>query len=209
VVPPRPRCWTARRSRTLDDAISERVAPDEDVEVGAPGAAERRVALRRAIPAGRLAVGTFLGTSVVSWVFVATPTLDVATGVTRFLTVNLAVVAAALIARWFAPYLPSAATLDGLAYRTIALGFLAWTFGVISGAMWAEQSWGRFWGWDPKETASFVTWVVYAAYLHARATRGTRGRGAAWIGILGFAVLMFTYYAVNLVFVGLHSYAGL
>jgi ABC-type transport system involved in cytochrome c biogenesis permease subunit len=80
---------------------------------------------------------------------------------------------------------------------------------VIAGAMWAEQSWGRFWGWDPKETASFLTWVAYAAYLHARATRGTRGRGAAWIGLFSFAVLMFTYYAVNLVFVGLHSYAGL
>jgi len=118
-------------------------------------------------------------------------------------------VAAALIARWFVPMLPSAATLDGLAYRTIALGFFAWTFGVIAGAMWAEQSWGRFWGWDPKETASFLTWIAYAAYLHARATRGTRGRGAAWIGLGAFAVLMFTYYAVNLVFVGLHSYAGL
>jgi ABC-type transport system involved in cytochrome c biogenesis permease subunit len=74
--------------------------------------------------------------------------------------------------------------------------------------MWAEESWGRFWGWDPKETASFLTWIAYAAYLHARATRGTRGRGAAWLGILAFAVLMFTYYAVNLVITGLHSYAG-
>ena len=190
--------------------VVDRVAPDE--EGGGDDSdddAAYRTALRRAISVWRLAVGTFLGASTVSWVFVATPTLDLATGTVRFLTVNLVLVGAALVARWFVPYLPAAATLDGLAYRTIALGFFAWTFGVIAGAMWAEVSWGRFWGWDPKETASFVTWIAYAAYLHARATRGTRGRGAAWIGILAYAVLMFTYYAVNLVFVGLHSYAGL
>jgi ABC-type transport system involved in cytochrome c biogenesis permease subunit len=198
-------------------AVAERVAPDEarldtaDVQAGddRDHDAEYRQALRGAISVWRLALGTFLGTSTVSWVFLATSTLDVPTGITRFLTVNLAMVAAALVARWFVPFLPAAATLDGLAYRTIALGFFMWTFGVIAGAMWAEQSWGRFWGWDPKETASFLTWVAYAAYLHARATRGTRGRGAAWIGLFSFAVLMFTYYAVNLVFVGLHSYAGL
>ncbi len=198
------------------DAVGERVAPDAaDAPDGDPDAqtaddeAAYRRALRGALSPWRLALGTFLGTSTVSWVFLATPTLEFATGVQRFLIVNLAMVAVALIARWFVPMLPAAATLDGLAYRTIALGFFAWTFGVIAGAMWAEQSWGRFWGWDPKETASFLTWIAYAAYLHARATRGTRGRGAAWIGILSFAVLMFTYYAVNLVFVGLHSYAGL
>jgi cytochrome c-type biogenesis protein CcsB len=189
--------------------VAERVAPDEDRAEEDDHDAAYRAALRRAISPWRLAIGTFLGTSTVSWVFLATPTLDVPTGIVRFLVVNLVLVGAALVARWFVPYLPAAATLDGLAYRTIALGFFAWTFGVIAGAMWAEQSWGRFWGWDPKETASFLTWIAYAAYLHARATRGTRGRGAAWIGILAFAVLMFTYYAVNLVFVGLHSYAGL
>jgi ABC-type transport system involved in cytochrome c biogenesis permease subunit len=193
-----------------DAAVAERVDPEvrggDDLR---DHDAEYRRALRRGISVWRLALGTFLGTSTVSWVFLATQSLDTATGITRFLTVNLVMVAAALVARWFVPYLPAAATLDGLAYRTIALGFLMWTFGVIAGAMWAEQSWGRFWGWDPKETASFLTWVSYAAYLHARATRGTRGRGAAWIGLFSFAVLMFTYYAVNLVFVGLHSYAGL
>ncbi len=193
----------------LAEHLAERVAPDEDVEADRDHDAEYRDALRRAISPTRLAIGTFLGASTVSWVFLATPTLDLATGVVQFLVVNSALVAAALVARWFVPFLPPAATLDGLAYRTIALGFVAWTFGVIAGAMWAEQSWGRFWGWDPKETASFLTWVAYAAYLHARATKGTRGRGAGWIGILAFAVLMFTYYAVNLVFVGLHSYAGL
>jgi ABC-type transport system involved in cytochrome c biogenesis permease subunit len=193
-----------------DAAVAERVDPEvrggDDLR---DHDAEYRQALRRGISVWRLALGTFLGTSTVSWVFLATQSLDTATGITRFLTVNLVMVGAALVARWFVPYLPAAATLDGLAYRTIALGFLMWTFGVIAGAMWAEQSWGRFWGWDPKETASFLTWVSYAAYLHARATRGTRGRGAAWIGLFSFAVLMFTYYAVNLVFVGLHSYAGL
>jgi ABC-type transport system involved in cytochrome c biogenesis permease subunit len=199
-----------------DAAVAERVGPDaarvgagSSSEDGRDHDAEYRAALRRGISSWRLALGTFLGTSTVSWVFIATPTLELSTGITRFLTVNLVMVAAALIARWFVPFLPAAATLDGLAYRTIALGFFMWTFGVIAGAMWAEQSWGRFWGWDPKETASFLTWVAYAAYLHARATRGTRGRGAAWIGLFSFAVLMFTYYAVNLVFVGLHSYAGL
>ena len=193
-----------------DAAVAERVGPElRDRADARDHDAEYRQALRSSIPVWRLSLGTFLGTSTVSWVFLATTSLDLQTGITRFLTVNLVMVAAALVARWFVPYLPAAATLDGLAYRTIALGFLMWTFGVIAGAMWAEQSWGRFWGWDPKETASFLTWVSYAAYLHARATRGTRGRGAAWIGLFSFAVLMFTYYAVNLVFVGLHSYAGL
>jgi len=195
--------------------LADRVAPDAatvgqvavaPAEPEAPGTADPE-ALRRAVRPWRLAVWTFLVTSTVSWVFLATPTLEPAAGVARFLVVNLAVVAAALVVRWFVPFLPSAAVLDGLAYRTIALGFFLWTFGVIAGAMWANESWGRFWGWDPKETASFVTWVAYAAYLHARATRGTRGRGAARIGIVAFLVLMFSYYAVNLVIVGLHSYA--
>jgi ABC-type transport system involved in cytochrome c biogenesis permease subunit len=202
-------------SRDDVDTVTGRVAPDDvdgrdaDDAADEADAAAYRAALRAAISPWRLAVGTFLGTSLVSWVFVATPTLDAATGVQRFLSVNLGLVVAALIARWFTPYLPPAATLDGLAYRTIALGFFGWTFGVIAGAMWAEQSWGRFWGWDPKETGSFLTWVAYAAYLHARATRGTKGRSAGWIALWAFAVLMFTYYGVNLVIVGLHSYAGL
>jgi cytochrome c-type biogenesis protein CcsB len=194
----------------IADSNPGREDPDEQTpELQEEHDAAYRRALRAAIDPWKLALFTFLGTSTVSWVFLATPTLDTATGVFQFFAVNVGMVAAALIARWFVPYLPAAATLDGLAYRTIALGFIAWTFGVISGAMWAEESWGRFWGWDPKETAAFLTWIAYAAYLHARATRGTRGRGAAWIGVGAFAVLMFTYYAVNLVFVGLHSYAGL
>ena len=112
-------------------------------------------------------------------------------------------------ATWYAvPYLPAAANLDNLAYRTIAFGFPVWTFAVIAGAIWAEEAWGRYWGWDPKETGSFVTWVLYAAYLHARSTHGWRGRRAGFIGVVAFVALMITYYAVNLWIVGLHSYAG-
>jgi cytochrome c-type biogenesis protein CcsB len=112
-------------------------------------------------------------------------------------------------ATWYAvPHLPPAAKLDALAYRIIAFGFPIWTFSVLAGAVWAQEAWGRYWGWDPKETGSFFTWLLYAGYLHARATRGWRGRGAAWIGVTAFVALMVTYYAVNLFVVGLHSYAG-
>ena len=77
--------------------------------------------------------------------------------------------------------LPPAATLDRLAYRIIAFGFPVWTFSVIAGAIWAQSAWGRYWGWDPKETWSFITWVIFAGYLHARATSGWKGRRAAVI----------------------------
>ncbi len=110
--------------------------------------------------------------------------------------------------RWSGARLPAAATLDRVAYRVNAFAFPIWTFAVIAGAIWAEAAWGRYWGWDPKETGSFVTWVVYAGYLHGRATPGWRGRRAAWIGVVGFGCLMVTYYAVNLWISGLHSYAG-
>lgn len=103
--------------------------------------------------------------------------------------------------------LPSSADLDRLAYRLIAFGFPIWTFGIITGAIWAESAWGRYWGWDPKETWSFVTWMTFAGYLHARATSGWTGRRAAVIALVGFVSLLITYYAVNLWIVGLHSYA--
>lgn len=103
--------------------------------------------------------------------------------------------------------LPAAELLDRVSHRFIVLAFPLWTFAIIAGAVWADEAWGRFWGWDPKEVWSFITWVVYAAYLHARATAGWRGTKATWIGLLGFACLMFNFFAVNFVFSGLHSYA--
>jgi cytochrome c-type biogenesis protein CcsB len=105
-------------------------------------------------------------------------------------------------------WLPDAATLDRLAYRVITFAFPVWTFAIIAGAIWAESAWSRYWGWDPKETWSFITWLAYAAYLHARATAGWRGRRAALLSLLGFACLMVDYYVVNTVIVGMHSYAG-
>jgi cytochrome c-type biogenesis protein CcsB len=103
--------------------------------------------------------------------------------------------------------LPAAASLDRLAYRTIVFAFPIWTLAVIFGAIWAEQAWGRYWGWDPKEVWSFVTWVVFAGYLHARATVGWRGRPAAVLAVIGFVALVFNLVVVNTVIAGLHSYA--
>ncbi len=105
--------------------------------------------------------------------------------------------------------LPSMVTLDRIAYRTAIVGFPLFTFAVIAGAMWAEVAWGRYWGWDPKETCSFITWVFFAAYLHARSTAGWRGRRAAWICVLGWASMIFNLFFINMVVSGLHSYAGL
>jgi cytochrome c-type biogenesis protein CcsB len=111
---------------------------------------------------------------------------------------------AALLAR-----VPGTAVLDRTAYRLVAFAFPLWTFAVIAGAIWAENAWGRYWGWDPKETWAFITWVVYAAYLHARATAGWKGRNAAWIALLGLAAFLFNYFGVNIFFTGFHSYAGI
>lgn len=113
------------------------------------------------------------------------------------------------VAAALGPRLPEAAVLDRLAYRTVAFAFPIWTFAVVAGAIWAEAAWGRFWGWDPKETWAFIAWVVYAAYLHARATAGWRGVAAARINLLGFFAMTFNFLIVNLVVSGLHSYAGL
>ena len=104
--------------------------------------------------------------------------------------------------------LPSSAALDRVAHRTAVFGFPIWTFAVMAGAIWAESAWGRFWGWDPKETWAFIAWVVYAAYLHARTTAGWRGRPAAWINVVGLVVMIFNLLYVNYVSTGLHSYAG-
>ncbi|MBB4911844.1 c-type cytochrome biogenesis protein CcsB [Actinophytocola algeriensis] len=108
----------------------------------------------------------------------------------------------------WATRLPAADVLDQVAYRTTVFAFPIYTAGVIFGAIWAEQSWGRFWGWDPKETVAFIAWVVYAAYLHSRATAGWRGGRAAVINVVGFAAMIFNLFFINLVTAGLHSYAG-
>lgn len=104
--------------------------------------------------------------------------------------------------------LPDAPTLDRIAYRTTIFAFPVFGFGVIFGAIWAEGAWGRYWGWDPKETVSFVAWIIYAAYLHARSTAGWRDRKAAWVNVAGFVAMIFNLFFVNLVTSGLHSYAG-
>ncbi|GAA3951283.1 c-type cytochrome biogenesis protein CcsB [Gordonia caeni] len=104
--------------------------------------------------------------------------------------------------------LPSSDTLDRVAYKCVVFAFPLFGLGVICGAIWAEAAWGRFWGWDPKETVSFISWIVYAAYLHARATAGWR-TAAAWVNVVGFVTVLFNLFAINLVVSGLHSYAGL
>jgi cytochrome c-type biogenesis protein CcsB len=105
--------------------------------------------------------------------------------------------------------LPAATTLDKSAYRIVAFAFPLYTVAVICGAIWAEAAWGRYWGWDPKETWAFIVWVIYACYLHARATAGWKGRAAAWVNLLGFGAITFNFLVVNIVVSGLHSYAGL
>jgi cytochrome c-type biogenesis protein CcsB len=104
--------------------------------------------------------------------------------------------------------LPDAAALDRLTYGLVAFAFPIWTFAVMAGAIWAEAAWGRYWGWDPKETWSFITWVIYAAYLHSRATAGWKGKRAAYFAVAAFGALIINYYVVNTFIVGLHSYAG-
>ena len=105
--------------------------------------------------------------------------------------------------------LPTPKVIDQLAYRTVVFGFPLWTFGIIAGAIWADMAWGRYWGWDPTETWAFITWVVYAGYLHARATAGWRGRRSAYIQLVGFGCLIFNTVVVSILITGLHSYAGL
>ncbi|MFE4670670.1 c-type cytochrome biogenesis protein CcsB [Streptomyces sp. NPDC056716] len=107
----------------------------------------------------------------------------------------------------FLDRLPAAASLDKFAYRVNAAVFPLWTFTIIAGAIWAGDAWGRYWGWDPKETWSFITWVAYAGYLHARATAGWKGRKAAYLALIAFACWLFNYYGVNIFVSGKHSYA--
>ncbi|QDP98265.1 c-type cytochrome biogenesis protein CcsB [Microlunatus elymi] len=105
--------------------------------------------------------------------------------------------------------LPEARRMDVVAYRVLAFAFPIWTFTIAAGAIWAQYAWGRFWGWDPKEVWALVTWVIFACYLHARATAGWKGTRAAVIAIVGLASFWFNFIGVNLLFAGLHSYAGI
>jgi cytochrome c-type biogenesis protein CcsB len=109
----------------------------------------------------------------------------------------------------WAQRLPALDVLDQLSYRLVAFVFPLWTFSVIAGAIWAESAWGRYWGWDPKETWAFITWVAYAAYLHARVTVGWRGRRAAWLCLLAGSTFLFNYVYVNVWGTGKHTYSGL
>jgi cytochrome c-type biogenesis protein CcsB len=108
----------------------------------------------------------------------------------------------------YAGSLPAAHTLEQVAHTAHIFAFPIWTFAVIAGAIWAENSWGRYWGWDPKETWAFITWVFYAAYLHAQSTAGWRGVRASWFALAGYAAFLFNFFGVNLWITGLHSYAG-
>ena len=104
---------------------------------------------------------------------------------------------------------PSSEALENIAYRVIVVGFAFWTFTLMAGAIWAERAWGRYWGWDTKEVWTFIIWVTFAGYIHARATRGWRGSRSAWLAIIGFAAVLFNFTVVNLFFQGLHAYTGL
>jgi len=105
--------------------------------------------------------------------------------------------------------LPSSSALESMAYRLNVVGFVFWSFTLIAGAIWAERAWGRYWGWDTKEVWTFIIWVLFAGYIHARATRGWRGSRSAWLAIIGFGAVIFNYTVVNLFFTGLHSYSGI
>lgn len=109
-------------------------------------------------------------------------------------------------ARWPTSSLPPVTTLDRLIYQTTIVGFLFLTLGILTGAVWAESAWGRYWSWDPKETWSLITWFIYATLLHARLVKGWQGRRIAWLAVVGFAAVLFTYFGVSFLLTGLHSY---
>ncbi|MFD6056187.1 c-type cytochrome biogenesis protein CcsB [Agromyces sp. NPDC060279] len=119
------------------------------------------------------------------------------------------VASAKAVKKSFLATLPDSTTLENLAYRVTIVGFILWTFTLMAGSIWAEAAWGRYWGWDTKEVWTFIIWVVYAGYIHARATRGWRGSRSAWLAIIGFSTVLFNFTVVNLFFKGLHAYSGL
>jgi cytochrome c-type biogenesis protein CcsB len=117
--------------------------------------------------------------------------------------------AAAPVSMRFLGSLPAAVRLEDLAYRVAIVGFVFWSFTLIAGAIWAERAWSRYWGWDVKEVWTFVIWVLYAGYIHARATRGWRGTRSAWLNVIAYAAIIFNFTIVNVFFKGLHAYSGL
>ena len=104
-------------------------------------------------------------------------------------------------------HIPQPEKLDLISYRSVCLGMLFLTLTILTGAIWAEQAWGSYWSWDPKETWSLVTWIIYAVYLHLRLRRGWKGKAAAWFAVIGFLCVIFTYIGVNTFLPGIHSYA--
>ena len=104
---------------------------------------------------------------------------------------------------------PNAIRLEDLAYRMAIIGFVFWTFTLIAGSIWAERAWSRYWGWDTKEVWTLVIWVLYAGFIHARATRGWRGTRSAWLSIVAYGAVIFNFTIVNMFFIGLHAYSGL
>lgn len=144
-----------------------------------------------------LAYGAFLVAFVLALMFLLREVVDGGPGKTSGAPVRKS---------FWGSRLPAAAVLDQTIYRTIAFGFLMQTVLVIVGAIWAQYAWGRFWGWDPKETWSFITWLIYATYLHTRTAMGWRGRKSAWLAVIGFAATVFTFVGVSYLFRGLHSY---
>lgn len=105
--------------------------------------------------------------------------------------------------------MPSSDRLETLSYRWITYGFVLWTFTLIAGAIWAQSAWTRYWGFDVKETWTFIIWVLYAGYIHARSTRGWRGTRSSWLSLVGFAAVLFNFTVVNIFFRGLHAYSGI
>lgn len=181
-------------------------------------------------------VAVLLGASAVSFYVIVTPLMDPLKSVWLVIHVFVASFSTALLALAFAlsvtqlmqmrrermlregpekpglrflSTLPSSERLEALAYRFATIGFIFWTFTLIAGAIWAQDAWGRYWGFDVKETWTFIIWVLYAGYIHARATRGWRGAPSAWLSIVGFTAVMFNFSIVNVFFKGLHAYSGL
>ena len=107
----------------------------------------------------------------------------------------------------FLKLIPNTAIIDELSYQMVVIGFLMLTLGIITGSVWANSAWGSYWSWDPKETWSLITWLVYAALLHSRLMRGWKGKKLAILSIIGFISVLFTYFGVNYILAGLHSYA--